>query len=213
MRLIFLGPPGSGKGTQAKFLRDRLQLLHISTGDILRDAVARGTPLGKQAEPYMRSGQFAPDSLVNDLIYECFNREDRPERFIMDGYPRTQAQAVAFDAVLRQQFLDLTAVIQLLVDDEEIVHRLSGRLTCPKCKATYHLRDKPPRRPGLCDECGTALVQREDDKEDTVRRRLALYHQSTAELVPYYRVRGLLHEVIGRGDVEQIYQNIRKALP
>jgi adenylate kinase len=213
MRLIFLGPPGSGKGTQAKLLCDRLQLRHISTGDILREAVARATPLGRQAESYMKAGLLVPDTLVNDLIYERFRSDDRPERFVMDGYPRTLAQAASFDAMLRQQFLDLNAVILFRVADDEIVRRLSGRLTCPKCKATYHLTDKPPRRAGVCDECGTALVQRDDDREGTVRKRLDVYHQSTAELVPYYQDRGLLREVEGRGSLEQVYLNIKQVLP
>ena len=211
MRLILLGPPGSGKGTQAKLLGERLRLEHISTGDILREAVRKGTPLGRQAEPYVKGGLLVPDTLVNDLIHERF-RDDRPERFVMDGYPRTLAQAHAFDQVLRQEFLDLNAVIVLVVADDEIVRRLSGRWTCPNCKATFHITSKPPRTPGVCDECGTSLVQREDDREETVRKRLSVYHQNTAELIPYYRGRGLLREVAGEGDIEQVYVNVIRAL-
>jgi adenylate kinase len=212
MRLILFGPPGSGKGTQAKLLCERLQLTHISTGDILRDAVARGTALGKQAEPFIKNGLLVPDSLVNDLVHERFRRDDRPERFVMDGYPRTLAQAASFEQSLRQQFLDINAAVLLTVEDDEIVRRVAGRWNCPNCKATYHTTNKPPRTPGICDECGTALVQREDDREDRVRTRLGLYHQSTAELIPYYRDRGLLREVEGEGDIEQVYANITKAL-
>src|SRR5437773_10801787 len=162
MRLILVGPPGSGKGTQAKLLSSRLGLVHISTGDILREAVRQNTPLGQVALPYMRSGQLVPDDLVNEFVAEHFRKEDRPERFAMDGYPRTLAQAASFDQVLRQQFLDLSAVIVLRVNDEEIIRRLSGRWICSKadCQATYHVTANPPRVPGICDRCGSKLIQR-----------------------------------------------------
>jgi adenylate kinase len=210
MRLILLGPPGSGKGTQAKLLSKRMGLTHIATGDILREAVRLETPTGLQAKPYVESGRLVPDLVVNDLVAERFQREDRPERFILDGYPRTLAQAVSFDQVLRQQFLNLTAVLNLLVDDEVIVARVAGRWSCPKpeCKATYHTVYNPPRTPGICDECGTPLIQREDDKEETVRRRLSVYHQNNIPLLAHYRAQGLLHEVPGAGDIETIYASI-----
>jgi adenylate kinase len=212
MRLIFLGPPGSGKGTQAKLLCERLQLKHISTGDILREAIKKGTSLGKQVESYVKEGLLVPDTLVNDLVHELFRSDDRPEHFVMDGYPRTVAQAHCFEQVLRQQFLDLSAVILLAVSDDEVVRRLSGRLYCPSCKATYHITDQPPSKPGICDRCSTPLIQREDDKAATVRRRLADYHQNTDGLIDYYRNQGLLREVEGKGDIEQIHANLRKAL-
>ncbi len=213
MRLILLGPPGSGKGTQAKLLSERLGLMAIGTGDILREAIRLGTPAGRLAEPYYVSGRLVPDDLVNELVADRFRRDDRPERFLMDGYPRTVAQAASFDQVLRQQFLNLTAVIQLVVDDAEIVRRLSGRWICPNpaCKATYHTTFKPPRVAGICDECGTPLIQREDDKEQTIRQRLAVYHQNTAELIGYYRAQGLLREVAGDSDIETIYAQIVQA--
>jgi adenylate kinase len=212
MRLILLGPPGSGKGTQAKLLCERLGLVHISTGDILREAVRRNTPAGRLAQPYMVSGQLVPDDLVNEMVADHFRREDRPERFVMDGYPRTLAQAASFDQVLRQQFLNVDTVVQLLVDVEEIVARLSGRWSCPVCQTTYHVRYKPPRVPGICDLDGTPLVQREDDREDTVRRRMAVYHENTEPLVEYYCGQGLLRQVNGSGDVEMIYARIVQAL-
>ena len=214
MRLILLGPPGSGKGTQALLLVQRRGLVHVGTGDILREAVRLGTPTGRLAEPLMRSGKLVPDSLVNDLIADLFRRDDRPERFVMDGYPRTLAQAVSFDQVLRQQFLDLDAVVRLVVDDEEIVRRLGGRWSCPNpaCGASYHVVNKPPRVAGVCDECGTPLVQRADDGEEAIRRRLALYHQNTGDLVAHYRAQGLLREVPGVGDIEAIYAGIVRAL-
>jgi adenylate kinase len=214
MRLILVGPPGSGKGTQAKLLSQRLGLFHFGTGDILREAVRLNTPKGQMAKPYVLSGRLAPDDLVNELVAERFRRDDRPERFVMDGYPRTLAQAVSFDQVLRQQFLNLDAVVLLEVDDEEIVRRLSGRWSCPNpgCKATYHTTFNPPRVPGICDDCGTALVQREDDKEETVRRRLVVYHQNNINLLAHYRAQGLLRKVCGLGDIEGIYANLVGAI-
>jgi adenylate kinase len=212
MRLILVGPPGSGKGTQAQLLSKRLGLAHIGTGDILREAVRRETPLGKLAKPYVVSGQLVPDGLVNDLVAERFQRQDRPERFVLDGYPRTLAQAASFDQVLRQQFLDLTAVVLLVVPDEEVVRRLTGRRSCPRCQATYHVVYKPPRNPGVCDECGAALIQRADDQEETVRERLRVYAANTAELIPYYREQGLLREVDGQGGIEQVYARMVRAL-
>ena len=210
MRLILVGPPGSGKGTQAKLLSERLGLVHIGTGDILREAVRLGTPAGRLAEPYVKSGKLVPDDLVNELVADRFRREDRPENFVMDGYPRTLAQAASFDQVLRQQFLDLNGVILLQVDDDEIVRRLSGRWSCPNpsCLATYHATKKAPRVPGVCDLCGTPLRQREDDREDTIRRRLEVYKRNTMELIPHYRAQNLLHEVPGEGDIEDIYKRI-----
>jgi adenylate kinase len=208
MRLILLGPPGSGKGTQAKLLSTRLNLVHIGTGDILREAVRLKTPLGQKVESYLVSGHLVPDDLVNELVAERFRRDDRPERFVLDGYPRTLAQAASFDQVLRQQFLDLSAVAYLSIDDEEIVRRMSGRWSCPNCKSTYHTINHPPKVPGVCDVCDSKLVQRPDDREETVRERLRVYYQNTAPLISYYRSQGLLHEVQGVGDIEEIYRNI-----
>jgi adenylate kinase len=185
MRLILLGPPGSGKGTQAKLLTQHHRLEHISTGNLLRAAIDERAPVGERAHPYVKAGLLVPDDLVNDLIAERFRRPDRPERFVLDGYPRTLAQASAFDGVLREQGLDLTAVLLLEVSDAEIVRRLGGR---------------------------RALEQREDDREETVRARLAVYHRDTAELIPYYRAQGLLREVPGQGEIEQVRANLMKAL-
>jgi adenylate kinase len=214
MRLILLGPPGCGKGTQAALLCRRNRLEHIGTGDLLRQGIREHTVCGERARPFVEAGRLVPDDLVNDLIAERFQREDRPERFVMDGYPRTLAQAASFDQVLRQQFLDLTAVVLLTVSDVEIVRRLSGRWSCPQqgCKATYHTVSNPPRVEGMCDNCGTLLVQRDDDHEETVRRRLIVYHKNTEELVPHYRVQGLLCEAAGEGAIEEVYQGVMKAL-
>jgi adenylate kinase len=212
MRLILVGPPGSGKGTQSQLLSTRQHLAHIATGDILRQAVRDGTPLGRQAQPYMTNGQYVPDDLVNEIVAERFRRDDRPEHFVMDGYPRTLAQAASFDQALRQQFLMLDAVVHLQVPDHEIVRRLSGRRFCPQCGATYHVHYRPPKQAGVCDVCGTALLQRDDDREETVRRRLEVYHRGTEELLPHYRAQGLVKEVSGEGDVEAIHARIVEAL-
>jgi adenylate kinase len=214
MRLILLGPPGCGKGTQAKLLCKRLGLEHIGTGDLLRNAIRQGTPLGLQAQAAVEAGQLASDELVNALIAERFAQPDRPQRFVMDGYPRTLKQAQAFDAILHQHGWTLDHVVLLAVPDEEIIARLGGRWSCPSlgCKATYHVISNPTRVAGICDDCGSVLVQREDDKVETVRARLMVYHRDTAELIPYYQQQGLLREVNGQGEIESIYQSLLKVL-
>ncbi len=214
MRLILLGPPGCGKGTQAQLLCARNGLEHIGTGDILRQAIQQQTPAGVRAHPFVEKGLLVPDALVNDVIAERFNLGDPPERFVMDGYPRTLAQAAAFDQVLRQNFLDLTAVILLHVSDEEIIARVSERWSCPKpgCKATYHTTSKPTKATGICDSCGTRLIQREDDRPETVRARLVVYHGNTEALVGHYRAQKLLHEVAGQGPIEEVYASVMKIL-
>jgi adenylate kinase len=214
MRLVLLGPPGCGKGTQAKLLCERKGLEHIGTGDILREAIRQGTPAGRRAHPFVEQGLLVPDDLVNDVIAERFRQNDPPEHFVMDGYPRTLAQAAAFDQVLRQVYLDLTAVIRMQVSDEEIIARVSERWSCPKpgCKATYHTKSNPPKVPGICDRCGTPLVQREDDRPETVKARLKVYHGNTEALVGHYRQQGLLREVAGHGSIEEVYASIIKIL-
>jgi len=214
MRLILIGPPGSGKGTQAKLLSARLGLAYIGTGDMLRDAIRRGTPACLKAQPFVTSGQLVPDDLVNQIIADFFGADDRLEDFVLDGYPRTLPQAMSFEQVLRQHFLGLDAVVLLKVADEEIVMRMSGRWVCSNsaCGTPYHMTFKPPRAAGVCDVCGSKLMQRADDQEQTVRRRLQIFHASHGELLEYYRKLGLLREVSGLGDIEAIYANIVKAL-
>jgi adenylate kinase len=214
MRLILVGPPGSGKGTQAKLLSQRLHLCHIGTGDLLREAVRLGTPAGVRAKPYVDAGQLVPDDLVNDMVRDRLQSEPRPEHFVMDGYPRTVPQAHAFDRVLRQQFLNLDAVVEMVIPDEEIVRRISGRWTCPNptCNSTYNTFSKPPRVPGICDVCGSRLMQREDDREHTTRERLSVFHLNYDGLLAYYRGQGLLRQVSALGDVETIYANLVKVM-
>lgn len=210
MRLILIGPPGSGKGTQAKLLSDKLGLEHISTGDILREEMAKGTSLGGRAKSFVLSGKLVPDDLVNEMVAERFR--SRPAKFVMDGYPRTLPQAASFEQALLQLFLDLNGVVLLKVNDDEIVKRLSGRWICPQCKVPYHVQKNPPKVPGTCDVCSVALTQREDDKEETVRNRLKVYHLQTAELIDHYRRGGLLREVVGKGDIQDIHQKILQVL-
>ncbi len=214
MRLILFGAPGSGKGTQAVLLSQRCELVHLSTGDILRDAVRRQTPAGKRARQFVHEGKLVPDDLVNEMIADCFRAEPPPRRFVLDGYPRTVPQADFLDGVLLRQGLDIQAVILLEVPDEEIVRRLSGRWVCPNkaCGAAYHLVNRPPRLPGICDLCKTPLVQREDDTEVTVRQRLKLYHAYNGDMVKFYRDRGLLHTVNGTDEVAAINRNVIQIL-
>jgi adenylate kinase len=215
MRLVLVGPPGSGKGTQAELLVKRLGLTYVGTGEILRDAIRRQTDLGKHVEQTIKQGLLVSDPIVNDLVAELFRGANRPERFVMDGYPRTLAQAVAFDALLRQQFLRLDAVVNLAISDDEVVRRISGRWCCsnPACAVCFHLSARPPKAAGKCDVCGAALLQRIDDREETVRRRLAEFYKTTDALLEHYDRLGLVRNVSALDGVETIYGNILKALP
>jgi adenylate kinase len=214
MRLIFIGPPGSGKGTQAKLFSQRQGLSHVSTGDILREAVEKDTPEGRRAKEYMTTGRLVPDEIVNDIVNARFRGPHKPTNFVLDGYPRTLPQALTLDAVLKDEGLGLDAVVLFDVADDEIVHRLGNRWTCPNsaCKAVYHTVFKPPKVAGKCDLCGTELHQREDDKPATIRNRLQVYHDTHDELLDHYKKQGLIREVAGRGDIEAIYVGIVKAL-
>jgi len=214
MRLVFLGPPGCGKGTQAKVLCQKLRAEHIGTGDLLREAMRTGTPAGREASFHVDQGHLVPDQVVNDLIAERFARADRPSRFILDGYPRTLPQAKACDTILSACQLPLDGVVLIHVPDREIVRRVSGRWSCPKpgCKATYHVISNPPKKNGLCDDCGTPLVQRSDDAPETVEARLVVYHRDTEPLLPYYRAKGLVREVDGTGDITRVRALLEAAI-
>ena len=215
MRLVLVGPPGSGKGTQAELLVKRLGLTYVGTGEILRDAIRRQTDLGRHVEQTIKQGLLVSDPIVNDVVAELFRGAHRPERFVMDGYPRTLAQAVAFDALLRQQFLRLDAVVNLDIEDDEVVRRISGRWCCSKadCGVCFHLTARPPKVAGKCDVCGSLLGQRADDREETVRRRLAEFHKTTDALLAHYDRLGLVKNVSALGSYETVYANILKALP
>lgn len=212
MRLILIGPPGSGKGTQAKRLCADRGLVHLSTGDILRDAISRKTALGLKAEPYLAAGQLVPDALVNDLIADRFRAPGRPDAYLLDGYPRTLAQAEAAERTLADAHLPPDHVVLLNVDDAEIVRRISGRRVAPSSGIVYHVIFKPPKTPGRCDVTGEALIQRPDDREDTVRERLKVYAASTKPLVDHYRRLGLLREVNGMGSPDEVAAALARAL-
>jgi adenylate kinase len=213
MRLVLIGPPGSGKGTQAQLLCERLHLFHFGMGDLLREAIRLKTRAGELAEPFVRAGKLVPDRAVNQMIEEKYLRENRPDRFVMDGYPRTYNQALALDEVLRTHQIKLNAVIQFLVEDEAIVRRLSGRRVCTssQCGANYHLDFRPPKVENVCDLCGSALEQRSDDVEETVRGRLQIYHANSEKLLEHYQKQGLLRAVEARNKVEEVFAEIVRA--
>lgn len=212
LRLVFLGPPGAGKGTQAGRLAQRLGVPHVSTGDIFRAAIAAGTPMGELARPYVESGRYVPDEIVVGIVRERLEAPDCAAGFVLDGFPRTVGQAEALDGLLAERGTPLDAVVHLVVADETVVRRLTGRRVCPRCGAIYHVDADAAAAAGRCARCGAALVQRDDDREDVVRRRLAVYREQTRPLVEYYRGRGLLRDVDGEGGVDEVARRIEQAL-
>jgi adenylate kinase len=212
LNLILLGPPGAGKGTQAQRLARRFAIPQLSTGDILRRAVAEGSPVGKRAKAVMESGKLVPDEVVNEIVDEALARPEAQRGFLLDGFPRTVAQATALDEMLARRGRKIDYVLNLDVPAEVLVDRLSGRLTCPKDASTYHVRTNPPGRPGLCDRDDTPLVQRPDDQPEAVRRRLAEYQDKTALLTGYYKPRGVVRTIEGVGTPEEVEGRIVSAL-
>jgi adenylate kinase len=212
VNLIFLGPPGAGKGTQAQRLVQRLGIPQLSTGDILRKAVAQGTALGKRAKSLMESGNLVPDALVNGIIEGALAEPSAANGFLLDGFPRTVPQAEALDEMLKKRGKRVDAVIALEVPTEMLVSRLSGRFTCPKCSSIYHSTTRLPKTDRLCDNDGAALVSRPDDAPDRVRQRLLEYEQKTAPLTGHYNRTGSLRRVDGVGSVEEVEQRLLRAL-
>ncbi|MBS1116694.1 MAG: adenylate kinase [candidate division NC10 bacterium] len=212
MRIILLGPPGAGKGTQAKLLIERLQVPQISTGDMLRAAVKDGTPLGKQAKAFMDRGALVPDDVIIGLVRERLQSPDCARGYILDGFPRTVAQAEALEKTLADLRLSLDHVLCLDVPSEDLVVRIAGRRTCRQCGAMSHVRFSPTARDGVCDVCGGETYQRDDDREETVRRRLAVYADQTAPLARFYEGRGLLRRVAGTGEIGEIFARMVRSL-
>jgi len=204
--LVLLGPPGAGKGTQAQRLSAELGIPHISTGDMLREAVASGREVGLRAKRYMDRGELVPDGVVVAIVSERLSAPDCRQGWLLDGFPRNEAQAAALEAEPSRTDREISAVLYLKVSAEEVTRRLSGRRMCrnQKCNAGYHLEFMPPKQPGLCDRCGGELYQREDDRPETIRQRLQVYEQSTAGLVAHYRAQGLLREVDAAGPPAEV---------
>jgi adenylate kinase len=204
VRLVLVGPPGAGKGTQAEFIAAHLALPKISTGDIFRDNVTRGTPLGMNARRYMDSGQLVPDQITIDMVRDRLADTDAADGFLLDGFPRTVPQAVALDKLVADLGAGLDVVLELVVDDDEVIRRLSGRRTCRGCGKIWHIEFDPPLRDGSCDRCGGRLFQREDDQAETVAERLRVYARDTAPLVDYYGAQGKLVGIDATGPVEDV---------
>lgn len=211
MRLVLLGPPGAGKGTQAKMLEERYHLSHISTGDIFRANIKNQTELGKKVESYLSSGQLVPDELTIAMLWDRLDREG-DKGFLLDGFPRTLEQADALKDGLAKRACPLDAVISIEVEEKVLVKRLAGRRTCPQCGASFHITDQPPQKEGICDVCGTSLIQRTDDTEETVQNRIAVYRKQTEPLVAYYDKEGILVHINGDQPVESVFHAIEEAL-
>ncbi len=212
MKLIFIGPPGSGKGTQAKQLAARHGVPHISTGDMLREAVAEGTELGRKAAPIMASGGLVPDDLMIGIIKDRLARPDARTGFILDGFPRTVVQAEKLDSIVAGNGGDTLKVLQLLVPDEVLVKRIALRRSCPQCGAVYHLEHNPPAKDSVCDRCGAGLIARPDDNESAVRKRLEAFHRQTLPVATYYKAKSALCEVDGQGPIDEVFERIEKSL-
>ncbi len=212
MKIIMLGAPGAGKGTQAKMIAAKYDIPHISTGDIFRANIKNGTELGKKAKEYMDAGNLVPDELVVDLVIDRFKDDDCANGYVLDGFPRTIPQAEALDAALSKIGESIDYVIDVDVPDANIIKRMGGRRTCPSCDSIYHVDHMPPKVEGKCDKCGGDLIIREDDKEETVKNRLAVYHEQTQPLKDYYDKQGIVHSVDGTIDRKDVFAMIEKIL-
>lgn len=208
MKLVILGPPGAGKGTQAEYIVERYNIPHISTGDIFRENIKNNTELGKEAKSYMDKGLLVPDDLVIALIEDRLNKDDAKEGFLLDGFPRTVAQAVSLDSILDKNDDKLTKVINISVVPEILIERAVGRRVCKTCGMTYHVKFNPPKEEGVCDKDGTKLIQRDDDTEETVKTRISVYFDQTAPLIDYYRAQNLLIDIDGAKDIDKVFDDI-----
>ncbi|RKM60631.1 adenylate kinase [Butyrivibrio sp. CB08] len=208
MKIIMLGAPGAGKGTQAKMIADKFGIPHISTGDIFRANIKNGTDLGKKAKEYMDKGQLVPDELTVEILLDRVANDDCKNGYVLDGFPRTIPQADVLDKELTKLGDKVDFAINVDVPDENIVRRMSGRRACLKCGATYHIEHIPPKTEGICDTCGSELVQRDDDKPETVQNRLKVYHEQTQPLIEYYDAKNILKTVDGTKDMQEVFNNI-----
>jgi adenylate kinase len=212
MFILMMGPPGAGKGTQAAKLVEKYNIPHISTGDMFRAAVKEGTPLGKQAKEYMDAGQLVPDSVTIGIVKERLAKPDCKEGFILDGFPRTLEQADALDKSLSELGIEVDQVINITASEDELVRRMTGRRICKSCGATYHVLFNPSKAEGVCDKCGGETFQRDDDKEETVKKRQAVYRAQTQPLIEYYQSKGLYAEIDGLQPIEKVFGDIVTSL-
>lgn len=212
MKIIMLGAPGAGKGTQAEKICEKYQIPHISTGDIFRANIKNGTELGKKAKSYMDQGALVPDELTCDLVVDRISQPDAANGYVLDGFPRTIPQAEALDKALAGRGEKVDFAIDVEVPDENIVSRMAGRRACLKCGATYHTKFKAPKKEGICDNCGSELVLRDDDKPETVQKRLEVYHAQTQPLIDFYEKKGVMHSVDGTQDINKVFADIVEIL-
>ncbi|MFG3252169.1 adenylate kinase [Streptomyces sp. NPDC048172] len=213
MRIVLVGPPGAGKGTQASFLAENLSIPHISTGDLFRANISQGTPLGQQAQEYMRAGQLVPDEVTIGMAESRMEEEDAVDGFLLDGFPRNIAQAEALDSYLDEKSQKLDAVLDLEVPEDEVVKRIAGRRICRSDSShVFHVEYSPPKKEGVCDACGGELYQRDDDREETVRKRLAVYHSETEPIIDHYKSQGLVTTISALGEVGEVTERAMRAL-
>ncbi len=212
MNIILMGPPGAGKGTQAEFIKKAFPIPHISTGDMFREAVSTGTAMGLEAKKYMDAGKLVPDEVTIGVVEERLSKDDCKDGFLLDGFPRTIPQAEALDRVLAGMGKKVEVALNIAVPDEILLARMSGRVSCAGCKAVYNTKFNPPQAAGICDKCGGELVQRSDDKEETVKNRLNVYNEQTQPLIDYYAKQGSLKTVDGNRDTQAVFEDVKSVL-